>query len=90
MLERTRLFAQEGETGVGVWRVPEHAPMSRPIHATQERQSMPRVPLITIVDDDDALRNSSTICSDPSDFARKVSLRRKRSCTQIKRTIRHA
>jgi FixJ family two-component response regulator len=32
--------------------------LSQQIHATQERQCMPSVPLIAIVDDDDALRNS--------------------------------
>jgi FixJ family two-component response regulator len=32
--------------------------ISQQIHATQERQFMPSIPLIAIVDDDDALRNS--------------------------------
>jgi len=32
--------------------------MSRQIHAHQEKQCMPRVPRVAIVDDDDALRNS--------------------------------
>jgi FixJ family two-component response regulator len=32
--------------------------ISQQIHATQERQCMPSIPLIAIVDDDDALRNS--------------------------------
>src|SRR5499427_10047152 len=32
--------------------------LSQQIHATQERPFMPNVPLIAIVDDDDALRNS--------------------------------
>ena len=36
----------------------EYAPIARQIHAQQERQGMSSVPLMAIVDDDDALRNS--------------------------------